>query len=70
MASVEDVDLVQRMRGEYLEMPGLSLTEQQAARLCGLRPRQCREVLNRLVGEGFLQQTRNGRYVRRDGQDQ
>jgi hypothetical protein len=51
-------------------MPGLSLTEQQAARLCGLRPRQCREVLNRLVREGFLQQTRTGRYVRRDGQAQ
>jgi hypothetical protein len=25
---------------------------------------------NRLVVEGFLQQTRNGTFVRRDGQDQ
>lgn len=41
--SVESV--VQRIRGEYLEMPGLRLNASQAARLCGLDPGACQCVL-------------------------
>ena len=56
--------MVQRIRGEYLEMPGLSLTERQAQRLWHLDPDVCRSLLNALVESGFLRQTTRGGYVR------
>jgi hypothetical protein len=37
--------IVQRVRGEYLEMPGLSLTERQAQRLWHLEPEACARSL-------------------------
>ena len=46
--------VVERVRGEFNEMPGLRLTPEQAARLWGLEPRTCDEVLNRLVAASFL----------------
>jgi DNA-binding IclR family transcriptional regulator len=56
--------IVQRVRGEYLEMPGLSLTAHQAQRLWHLEPEACRLLLNALVESGFLRQTAHGGYVR------
>ena len=56
--------IVQRVRGEYLEMPGLSLTESQAQRLWHLDPDACRLLLKALVESGFLRQTARGGYVR------
>jgi hypothetical protein len=47
-------DTLQRIRGEYLEMPGLSLNLKQAARLWQLDPGQCKALLEQLVSEGFL----------------
>ena len=46
--------VVDRVRGEFNEMPGLRLTPQQAARLWGLEPRTCDEVLRHLVAASFL----------------
>ena len=56
--------IVQRVRGEYLEMPGLSLTERQAQRLWHLEPEACRSLFKALVDSGFLRQTPRGGYVR------
>jgi hypothetical protein len=47
-------DTLQRIRGEYLEMPGLTLNLKQAARLWQLDPGQCKMLLEQLVNEGFL----------------
>jgi len=55
--------IVQRVRGEYLEMPGLSLTERQAQRLWHLEPEACQALLKALVESGFLRGTRRG-YIR------
>jgi hypothetical protein len=55
--------LLVRVRGEFHEMPGLSLTLAQATRLLGLSPEACTRVLNVLVSEGLLYQRRDGRYV-------
>jgi hypothetical protein len=55
-----------RIRGEYLEMPGLRLTTAQAARLCHLAPTDCEEILGELVMTGFLRRTRSGQYMRND----
>lgn len=60
-------DVVRRIRGEFLEMPGLRLTPQQAQRLWRLEPRACDAVLDALVDARFLAKTRDGAFVRRDG---
>lgn len=55
---------LQRVVGEYLEMPGLSLTVPQARRLWGLDSRTCETLLDELVGQHFLRRTPRGLYVR------
>ncbi len=56
----------QRIRGEYREMPGLSLTPDQARRLWGLDETACREILEVLVDLNFLRRTPRGSYIRSD----
>ena len=64
-ARAEDlVRLVERIRGEFNEMPGMQLTEAQAARLWGVEPTACRSVVELLVGTEFLRRTASGRIVR------
>lgn len=61
---VPDDPLVTRVRGEYLEMPGLRLTLDQARRLWNLEAQTCREVLGTLIDDGFLARGTDGRYAR------
>jgi hypothetical protein len=56
--------LIERVRGEFNEMPGMQLTEAQAARLWGLEPTACRGVVELLVGAAFLRRTPTGRIAR------
>jgi hypothetical protein len=56
-----------RVRGEYLEMPGLRLTSEQARRLWRLDEPACDAVLGALVDSGFLARTRDGAYVKDEG---
>lgn len=56
--------LEDRVRGEFLEMPGLSLTPQQASRLWAVDRATSERVLNRLASAGFLARTREGVYLR------
>jgi hypothetical protein len=56
--------LVQRIEGEYHEMPGLKLTEAQAQRLWALDPDTCHIVLVTLMQRRFLRRTATGMYVR------
>lgn len=56
--------LIERARGEYLEMPGLSLTVPQAGRLWGMDPSASRRLLDTLVAERFLTKTHAGTFVR------
>jgi hypothetical protein len=55
--------LVARIRGEYLEMPGLRLTFAQARRLWQVDVSTCEMLLGQLVREGFLCKTDNGFYI-------
>ena len=57
-------DLVRRVRGEFLEMPGLTLTFAQAERLWGLERDLCRQVINVLIGAEFLRCTPAGMIAR------
>jgi hypothetical protein len=56
--------LITRIKAEYREMPGLSLTRTQAQRLWQLDESTCRAILGRLVATGFLQLTAKGHYAR------
>ena len=53
-----------RIRGEYLEMPGLCLTRCQAQRLWGLPCDRCDWLLTALIEERFLVHTTDGRFIR------
>jgi hypothetical protein len=62
-AGVNDA-LVQRVYAEFLEMPGLRLTCQQAQRLWGLDQVACRQLLEFLVDAKFLYRAGHGMYAR------
>lgn len=57
-------DVLRRVRGEYIEMPGLRLTTAQAQRLWGLDRASCDALLGALVDAKFLSKTRDGAFVR------
>lgn len=59
--------MLQRIQGEYLEMPGLRLTGPQAQRLWGLDQEMCSALLGALVEAKFLAQARDGSFVRMEG---
>ena len=56
--------LLTRIRGEYLEMPGLRLTLDQAQRLFGADSTLCKTVLDALVEMKFLCVKPSGVYAR------
>ena len=56
--------VVQRIRAEYLEMPGLSLKPEQVQRLCGVERAACESALEALVETGFLWRRADGAYGR------
>lgn len=56
--------LVTLVRSEFAEMPGLSLTEHQAARLWHAPPADVTSALHRLVEDRFLSRSGSGRYCR------
>lgn len=57
-------DVLRRVRGEFLEMPGLRLTEVQARRLWNLDAESCHALLKQLVDSRFLFRTRDGAFMR------
>jgi hypothetical protein len=56
--------VVDRVRAEFVEMPGLELTLPQAVRLWGLGVDDCRHVLDLLADAGFLKWTPRRTVVR------
>jgi hypothetical protein len=61
--------VVQRIRAEYLEMPGLTLRPEQVQRLCGVDSALCESVLEALVESGFLSRRPDGAYARHRNPD-
>ena len=56
--------LMNQVRAEYDEMPGLSVTLRQAQRLWAVDRVTCEEALGRLTASGVLRMTAKGRFVR------
>ena len=60
-----DVKVVaERVRAEFEEMPGMTLTVPQASRLFGLERDLCRAIVERLVTDSYLRWTSNGTITR------
>ncbi len=59
-----DSYLIERVLGEYREMPGLELTIEQARRLFGCDAVTCQGIADVLVERRALRWSRNGRLVR------
>lgn len=57
-------ELLQLIRGVYVEMPNLSLEPAQMQRMWAMDDRECGAVLAALVRDQFLYQTADGHYVR------
>jgi hypothetical protein len=55
---------IERLRAEFLEMPGLRLNVRQIQRLCGVDEAMSREVLDALVDVKFLRLNPDGTYAR------
>ena len=55
---------IERLRGEFMEMPGLRLTPRQVQRLCGVDAALCQQVLDALVDLKFLRVNVDGTYSR------
>jgi DNA-binding IclR family transcriptional regulator len=64
--NVATVDWARLVRAEYLEVPGLELTREQAQRMWGLDRAACDELLAALVESRFLRRTRDNRYLLAD----
>ena len=63
MAQQQPHDVLRRVQGEYIEMPGLRLTLAQASRLWNVKLATSAQLLDRLVDESFLCRAGN-HYVR------
>jgi hypothetical protein len=57
-------EAVQRLKQVFQEGPGARLTVEDAARVSGLDPALCRDVLMALEDARFVARERDGRYVR------
>jgi len=58
-----------RIRAEYLAMPGMRLTPKQVERLSGVKDAVCRLVLDDLMRARFLDISHDGKYARRSDLD-
>lgn len=58
------INAVDRVSGDFVEMPGLELTLAQAARLWNIETGACEAAIDSLVRSGFLRWTARGTVVR------
>jgi len=59
------VDAIQRLRGMFLDVPGTRLSVADAARLSGVEPIVCRQVLESLMDTCFLKRGPDGTFTTR-----
>jgi hypothetical protein len=59
-----DDRILERIRAEYVEMPGMSLRLEQLARLVGVEVSACKRVVEALIETQFLYVNGDGAYGR------
>jgi len=66
MSTSRHEQILERLRAEYREMPGMRLKLEQVQRLCGIGQPWCKQALEALVEAKFLRVRSDGTYVRFD----
>jgi hypothetical protein len=69
LAQPTEPQVTERVRGEFREMPGLTLTLAQGRRLWSLDAATCADVLSHLVTTGFLCRRPDGAFRRSSWQN-
>ena len=64
MSQMDVHAIAERVRSEFIEMPGLRLTARQAARMWGLDGPSCGAVIDILIRSSFLRWTGTGTVAR------
>ena len=64
MTASPNPHLLQRIRAEFFEMPGMRLRLEQVQRLCGIERSMCQIVLDALVDANVLCLKSDGTYAR------
>jgi hypothetical protein len=63
MSTCRHEHILERLRAEYREMPGMRLKLEQVQRLCGIEQPWCKQALEALVEAKFLRLGSDGTYV-------
>jgi hypothetical protein len=63
MSTCPHEQILERLRAEYREMPGMRLRFEQVQRLCGIEQPLCKLALEALVEARFLRLGSDGAYV-------
>jgi hypothetical protein len=63
MSASRHEQILERLRAEYREMPGMRLKLEQVQRLCGIEQPLCKRALEALVEAKFLRLGPDGTYV-------
>ena len=63
MTTCSREQILDRLRGEFREMPGMRLTVEQVQRLCGIEPALCKLALETLVEAKFSRVGSDGTYM-------
>jgi hypothetical protein len=63
MSTCGHEQILERLRAEYREMPGMRLKLEQVQRLCGIEQPVCKWALEALVQAKFLRLGPDGAYV-------
>jgi hypothetical protein len=63
MSTCSHEQIVDRLRAEFREMPGMRLKLEQVQRLCGIEPPLCKLALQTLVEAKFLRVESDGAYA-------
>jgi DNA-binding IclR family transcriptional regulator len=63
MSTCRPEQILDRLRAEYREMPGMRLKLEQVQRLCGIEQPLCKQALEALVEAKFLRLGSDGTYV-------
>jgi hypothetical protein len=57
-------DVLNQLRAEFIEMPGMRLRVKQVQRLCVIEQTMCQQVLDSLLESHFLYLKPDGHYAR------
>jgi hypothetical protein len=63
MSAIRHEEILERLRAEYREMPGMRLKLEQVQRLCGIDQPLCKRALEALVEAKFLRLGSDGTYA-------